>query len=353
MSEIDDIIQRKGLVKVSKSEKADDSKYRKVAKFLFLIGPKQASAVLQKLDDVQVEKVIAELVTIRSVDKDEALSILNEFNEIYDDYKNSIGGVAVAKEILQEAYGDKKADEIIGKAVPPKPIKPFAYLKDIATAELETVLQDEMPSAVAVVLSFLPPKQAAAYINALKDEERKKDIIVHLAKMEKLNASVLEAISDALRKKLVTLSLNKSSKLDGKSVLAKILRNSNLETEKNILDRLSYEDEELAQDIIKQIYTIDDILNMTDRDVQYVLSQFSDQEIRYLLYNRSKEIREKILMNISRNKALFILDDEKSFEPPMAKEYLDTEKKLVRLMILESQRGNIVVPKDEADMLVY
>ena len=351
MSDIESIREKNGLVKVPQEK--PDSKFRRVAKFLFLIGPKQAAQVLRELDDVQVEKVIAELVTIRSVDKNEALDILNEFSQIYEANKNSFGGVGVAKEILEEAYGESRAAEIIEKAVPPAPIKPFAYLKDIDNAELAAVLKDELPSACAVVISYLSPKQAASYISAIKDETCKKDIVLHLAKMEKLNTDVLQALSDALRKKIVALSLDKTSQLDGKSVLAKILRNTNLETEKSILKKLASEDKDLAQDIIRQIYTFDDILLMSDKDVQYLLSLFDDTEIRTLVFNRSKEIRQKLLTNISRNKALCILDDEKKMEPPRPKDCLDIEKKFVDQMMQAARSGTIVIAKDESDKLVY
>lgn len=351
MSDFESIKEKNGLVKVPQEQ--PDSKFRRVAKFLFLIGSKQAAQVLRELDDVQVEKVIAELVTIRSVDEDEALEILNEFSQIYEANKNSFGGVGVAKEILEEAYGENRAAEILEKAVPEIPIKPFAYLKDIDNEELAAVLKDELPSACAVVISYLPPKQAARYISAIPDEARKKEIVLHLAKMEKLNTDVLQAMSDAIRKKIVAVSLDKTSKLDGKSVLAKILRNTNLETEKNILQKISSEDAELAQDIMKQIYTLDDILLMNDKDVQYLLSLLENTEIRSLIFNRSKEIRQKILTNISKNKALCILDDEKNLEAPRPREYLDVEKKFVNNLAQAARSGKVIILKDESEKLVY
>lgn len=351
MSDIDSIINKRGLVKVPKE--TAESKYRRVAKFLFLIGPKQAAEVLKKLDDVQVEKVVAELVTIRSIDKAEALIILDEFNQIYEEHKNSIGGPGVAREILCNVYGEQKADEIMERAIPPKPIRPFSYLKGVGRAELAYALKDELPSVVAVVLSYLPPRDAADYLSSLSDETQKKDIVLHLAKMEKLNTDVIQAVSDALRKKLVALSLDKTFRLDGKLVLAKILRNSNLETEKSILQGLSIEDQDLADDIIKHIYTIDDILVMSEKDVQYLLAQLSDTEIRYLIFNKTKEIRQKILANISKNKALFILDDEKKLDEPLPKNCLDAEKTFMTNMINEARKGNIIIPKDESEKLVY
>lgn len=351
MSDIESIKEKQGLIKVPTEGK--DSKYRRVAKFLFLIGSKQAAAVLKQLDDDQVQHVIAELVTIRSVDKDEATQILDEFSQLYEQSKNAMGGRSVAKEILQEAYGEEKADEILERAVPETSPKPFTYLRDIETEQLALLLKDELPSACAVVLSHLPPKQAAAFINSISDETRKKDIILHLAKMTEVNTDVLQAMSDMLRKKLVDISVNTGSLLDGKSVLAKILRNASPDIEKSILAKISDDDQELANDIIKRIYCFDDILLMSDKDVRVLVSGLTDTEFRFLIYNRSAEIRKKLLTNISKHKALLILDDEKIMPPPLPRDCLNIEKKVVSTMIALANQGSIIIPKDESDKLVY
>ncbi|PIE98207.1 MAG: flagellar motor switch protein FliG [Treponema sp.] len=352
MTDIESMIQEKGLVKVPKKEK--DSKYRRVAKFLFLIGPKQAAVVLRKLDDNKVDKVIAELITIRNVPKEEALEILDEFTAIYEENKGSYGGVGTAKQILEEAYGDEKAAEILERAVPQTLPKPFVYLDGIENDRLHALLKDELPSACAVVLSHLPPKQAAQYISGLKDDAvKKKDIVLHLAKMQKLNMDVLQNMSDALRQKLVNIRVDRTSELDGKSVLAKILRTSNLDSEKMILEKLAEDDEELAEEILKQIYTFDDLLNMSDNDVQFLVSPLSDLQIRTLIHNRKADIRQKLLSNISKNRALLILDDEKALDPPRQRDCLDAETEFVNKMVECDRTGKVIIPKDESDKLVY
>ena len=92
MSDLESEIQRRGLIKVSREGDQKESPYRRVAKFLYLIGEAQAAKVLQKLTREQIEKGVAEMLTIRYVDKDEAAYILSEFTALYNEAKNSVGG---------------------------------------------------------------------------------------------------------------------------------------------------------------------------------------------------------------------------------------------------------------------
>ena len=65
MSDLESEIRRRGLIKVSSEGAQKESPYRRVAKFLYLIGEAQAAKVLQKLTREQIEKVVAEMLTIR------------------------------------------------------------------------------------------------------------------------------------------------------------------------------------------------------------------------------------------------------------------------------------------------
>ncbi|WP_230974362.1 hypothetical protein [Treponema vincentii] len=109
MSDLESEIQRRGLIKVSREGDQKESPYRRVAKFLYLIGEAQAAKVLQKLTREQIEKVVAEMLTIRYVDKDEAAYILSEFTALYNEAKNSVGGVETAQGILTAAFGGEKS----------------------------------------------------------------------------------------------------------------------------------------------------------------------------------------------------------------------------------------------------
>ncbi len=344
MSDIESRMLKQGLIKVPVEEKKEkDSPYKRVAKFLFIIGTEQAAGVLKQLDKAQIDKVVAELVTIRSIDKNEALEILNEFNDIYSKNKNSLGGVDTAKSMLTEAFGSEKAASIIDSVVPEKRPVPFDYLQGMESEALTKILAGELPSAKAIILSQLEAKQAADYISSIQDEAEKKEIILRLAKMEKLDANILFQISEALKKKLVTVNLEKSSKVDGVSVLAEILRTIDFQSGNNILEALEVEDEGLADSVRKKLVSLDDVISMRPKHIQYLISSMTDKDIAVLIHDKDEEFRQAILSNLSKHKAQLVLDEEEYISPIPRKELNDATSYFLSRVKNEAIRGRIIV----------
>ena len=101
VEEIKETINRRGFVKVPVSEAPEgkESSFRRVAKFLLLIGVEQASKILPLLPQDQIEKLMIEIASIRYVDPEEATVILAEFKALSEKHE-AIGGVEKAREIL-------------------------------------------------------------------------------------------------------------------------------------------------------------------------------------------------------------------------------------------------------------
>ena len=291
MSDLESEIQRRGLIKVSREGDQQESPYRRVAKFLYLIGEAQAAKVLQKLTREQIEKVVAEMLTIRYVDKDEAAYILSEFTALYNEAKNSVGGVETAQGILTAAFGGEKAREIIERAIPPAA---------------------ERPATQALVLSQLEPKIAAAYITGLNDAE-KKDIVLRLARLKTISPEILQTVSTSMREKFTRIRTGSATEaIDGRAVLAAILRRSDSETEQFILQNIAEANPELEQNIRERLFTFEDVLIADDRFLQKKLSSMESSVIAALISYKPEVFVKKILNNISKNRQQFILDDQAS-----------------------------------------
>ena len=120
-----------GLLKVPVEQTTPDGKdsvYRRVAKFLLLIGEDEAAKILPHLAETQIEKIIPEIASIRTVSKEEAAVILEEFNGLLNKAREE-GGVETAREMLEKAYGKKRADELLKRAMPLEGKVPFNYLR--------------------------------------------------------------------------------------------------------------------------------------------------------------------------------------------------------------------------------
>lgn len=313
-----------GLIKVPERPRDKDGKesiYRRVAKFLMLIGVDEAAKILPHLTEEQTEKIIPEIASIRYVEPDEAKEILEEFQGLVKQAREE-GGVDTARAILEKAFGSHKASAILEKTASQISAKPFEYLAEADGERVMLLLKDESNAVKALVLSYLNPKTSADVINALPAED-KKDVVMRLAKLTKVSPEIVQRVDKALQEKMNHLATSKSDSIDGKDVLAQILKRMSPEAEEGILNNLAEQDMELGEELRERLFTAEDIINADDRFIQDKLRDMDEEEIAYLIATKKEDFREKILGNVSDNRRKSILETEK-FLYPMRKS--DCEK---------------------------
>lgn len=299
-----------GLVKIPVSPKeagGKDSVYRRVAKFLLLVGIDEAAKILPHLTAEQTEKIIPEIASIRSVSPEEAGAILEEFNGLLEKSRES-GGVETAREILEKAYGPEKAGEMLEKAAPLNGAKPFDYLNDADSERIFYLLADETEQIQALVLSRIEPKKAASVINLMKPKE-KAEVVKRLAKMKPVSPEILKRVDKAMHEKSLAQTSEKAEKIDGRNALAAILKKMSPAAEDEILSGLAEDDPALGEDLRKRLFTMEDVLNADEKFIQEQLRKMSDSEIAMLLWSKNQNFKEKILGCISSGRQKTVQDE--------------------------------------------
>lgn len=300
-----------GLVKVPvapQEEGGKDSVYRRVAKFLLLIGIDEAAKILPHLSAEQTEKIIPEIASIRSVSPDEAQLIMQEFNGLLEKSRES-GGVETARIILEKAYGPERAQELLDRAAPLSGARPFDYLNDADSERLLFLLNDESEQIQALVLSHLEPKKAASVIN-LMEPGRKTEVVKRLAKMEPISPDILKRVDQAMHEKSLAQTTEKAENIDGRNALAAILKKMSPEAEDQILSNLADEDPELGEDLRSRLFTIEDVINAEDKFIQEKLRDMTEPEIAMLIAKKSDDFREKILSCISAGRRQLVREEQ-------------------------------------------
>lgn len=311
-----DYLKTGGLLKVPvEKPEADgkDSVYRRVAKFLLLIGENEAAKILPHLSEKQIEKIIPEIASIRTVTKEEAAVILEEFNGLMDKAREQ-GGLDTAREMLEKAYGKTRAEEMIKKALPLEGKVPFVYLNDAENERVYQLIHDENVGVQSLVLSHLEPKKAAAIINLMKPDE-KKDVVLRLAKMEPVSPDLIHRVDQAMHEKSLNMTVEKAENIDGRNALAQILKKMDIGSENDILSYLSEDDPDLGQDLRSRLFTIDDVIKADDKFVQQKLREISEIDIAYLVAGKTDDFRAKILDNISSGRRAEVLEQEEILKP--------------------------------------
>ena len=339
-----EVLKEQGLLKVPVQEAEEEGKesvYRRVAKFFLLIGEDEAAKILPHLTDKQIEKIIPELASIRSVSKEEATAILEEFQALLDEAKKS-GGVETAREMLTKAYGKERAEQMLQKSMIEPTPKPFEYLAGEETEKIQLLLKDENVGVKSLVLSYLPPKEAAAVINKMKDED-KKEVVLRLAKMEPVSPEILKRLDKAMKEKSRTITTEKTENIDGRNALAQILKKMDSGAEADILKSLSAEDPDLGQDLKKRLFTQEDVIASDDKFIQETLREFSGEDLAYLIAAKPDDFREKILDNVSHGRRTEILEQEDLLKPMRRSDCEDMTSKFVGILRRAYEEGKLII----------
>ena len=327
-----------------------DSVYKRVAKFLLIIGEEEAAKVLPHLSEQQIEKIVPEIAAIRTVDKDEAALILEEFKGLITESRKS-GGIDTARLMLEKAYGKEKAQRMISKAVPLEGKTPFDYFKDADNEKIYALLKDENVGVKSIVLSHLEPKKAAAVINLMQESE-KKEVVMRFAKMEPIEPEVIRRIDNAMSEKSLHYTTEKAENIDGKNALAQILKKMDISAESNILDVLSAEDPSLAQDLRNRLFTIEDVIKSDDRFIQQTLRDYDDKDICYLIAAKDEEFRQKILSNVSQNRRAEILEQEEILKPFRRRDCDATTAHFFSILRCAYEEGHLIIKDRDDDVYV-
>jgi len=295
-----------------------EPKYRRVAKFLILIGSEQAAEILAELDPQQVEKISQEIAFIKTIKPEEGKEIIAEFQDIFSKtgagkpyglYGSSQGGVEAARRILYAAKGPEKGEELLNRAIPESKENLFSFLEEFSAEQLGMLLKEESDQTAALILSRMPAKLSAGVLGKLLPG-RRAEVLKRIAKQKEVAPEVLEQVTAALKEKVRHIAGgSKDITIDGMQTLAAILKQGDYSFSDKLLGELEDEDPEIGRTLKERLYTLDDIVDASDRPIQDKLKTMSEYDIALLIKGRSKEFSEKILSNISAGRRQIIREE--------------------------------------------
>ena len=282
------------------SEK-DIKKYEKVAKVLLLLGKEEAASVIKHFKPDEIEKIASCVIKIKSINNDEATELLKEINKKAFIKETFSGGVETARHMLYAAFGNEKGEQFLLKALPEAREKPFEFLQDLETHQIKLALKDEPETVIAVVMNYLDPGKSAALLKEYAKDEQKK-ILLRMASGGKIQSEVFEKMEKIIKDKVRLQGEVVTQSVDGRSKLANILKFMDAKDEEDIIKDISEFDPDLSKEIEDQVYTIDIIFKISDKDLHKILNDFSDKEVAVILKGQEADIKNKILSSLSQTR---------------------------------------------------
>ncbi|NLG86249.1 MAG: flagellar motor switch protein FliG [Firmicutes bacterium] len=326
---------------------------KKAAVLLISLGPELSSQVLKHLREDQIEELTLEIASLRRVEPEVADSVFKEFHQIYlaKEYIAQ-GGIEYAHEMLERALGTQRALDIINRLTASLQVRPFDFARKTDANQLLNFIQNEHPQTIALVTAYLQPEQAAQIISSLPPEKQI-EVAKRMALMDSASPDVIHQVEQVLERKLAATASQEYAQAGGIEAIVGVLNAVDRGTEKTILEALTEQEPDLAEEIKRRLFTFEDIVQLDDRAVMRVLREVDlNKDLPLALKVASEEVQRKIFKSMSK-RAVETLQEEMSYLGPVRlRDVEDAQQKIVNIVRRLEESGEIVIARGKEDELI-
>jgi len=326
---------------------------QKAAVMLMVLGPQMAGTIVRHLDEDQTEALSLELARLDKVTPEQREGVIREFYEIAiaQDYMAE-GGVEHARKMLEEAFGNERAEEVVKRIVAAMQVVPFEFLKKADPSQVLSFIQDEHPQTIALILAYMPINNAALIIGKLSSDLRA-DVAGRIAMMEQTPPEVIRRVEQVLEKKVSSLISQEMTQAGGPKALVDLLNRVDRSTERLIMDSLSESNPELADTVKNMMFVFEDIVHLDDRAIQAIMKEVDMKELATALKGTPGEVQEKIYKNMSERAVAMLKEDMEFMGPVRLRVVEEAQQKVVSIIRKLEETGEVVIGRSgEEDVLV-
>ncbi|PIQ28121.1 flagellar motor switch protein FliG [bacterium (Candidatus Blackallbacteria) CG17_big_fil_post_rev_8_21_14_2_50_48_46] len=328
---------------------------KKVALILIALGPELSSMILRHFDETEVEDLAMEISTMRQTEHEVVNRVLEEFYELARSSEMmAIGGQDYAETLLRNAFGDARANRVLGKidVLQEKDSLPFETFRKADPAQVAHLIQNEHPQTISLILAYLKPEQAAVVLSNLSDDLQI-EVSTRMATMERAGLEVVKDIEAILQSKFSSvLKHDRGTHVGGVKSLAEVLNRVDRSTERNIIENLERFDPELAESVKKLMFVFDDLIILDDRGIQRLLRELDSKDLALALKGANEDVQSKIFRNMSERASTMLQDDMESMGPVRLKDVEETQQKIVNIIRRLEEAGEIVISHGGEDIVI-
>ena len=252
---------------------------------------------------------------------------------------------------MEKSFGVEKAKTVIGKLTASLQVKPFEFVRKTDATQLLNFIQDEHPQTIALILAYLPAKQASDVVSALPTEKQA-DVAKRIAQMDRTSPDVIREVEKVLERKLSSLVNQDYTIVGGVDAIVQILNSVDRGTEKHIMESLEIDEPELADEIRRKMFVFEDILSLDDKSIQRVLREIENNEIAVALKNANEEVQNVIFKNLSKRLAAMIKEDMDYMGPVRLKDVEEAQQRIVNVIRKLEDSGEIIIARGGGDEII-
>jgi flagellar motor switch protein FliG len=307
---------------------------RKAAIFLIALGDQASAGIMRHLSEEEMRAVSLEIAQLETVPADHTRIVLEEFNQLATggDFFAQ-GGTAYANRLLVNALGQEPAQKLLGE-VKKSSAKERGGVRALKTADplqLASVVREEHPQTIALILASLSPKAAATLLMSLPPLKRK-EAAIRVANLDRVSPEVLSRISSVIEDKLKSIGQIVRQPCGGVTSLAGIINEIDGDEANELLASIGESDPNLKENVQRSMFVFEDIMKIDQQGMRVLLAKADRKILLVALKGTTTELRDHFGKSMSQRGAEIMKEDMEALGAVRIKDVQAAQQQVIELI---------------------
>jgi flagellar motor switch protein FliG len=310
---------------------------------LMSLGEEEASEVFKHLTPKEVQGLGETIARMKSIPREKVETVLEKFAVVASEQSMLVTDTdEYVKAVLRKALGDDKANLLIDRILQGGDVSGIESLKWMDAQSVAELLRNEHPQIVAAILVHLDFDQASGVLKCFTERQRN-EVLVRVATLDGIQPSALKDLNEVMSKVLAGGDKLRKASLGGVKTAAEMINLMGASVETAVLDYIREADNELAQKIMDNMFTFDDLEKIDDKGIQLLMKEVQSESLVIALKGATPEMREKVFRNMSSRAAETLREDLEGRGPVRVSEVEAEQKELLKIVRRLADEGQIVL----------
>jgi flagellar motor switch protein FliG len=318
-----------------------DTGVEDAAIMLMSIGEEAASEVFKYLMPKEVQRLGETISKLKAVPRERYDAVVENFIALAGaEHMLVADSDEYVRSVLRKALGEEKASLLLERIMAGNDVTGIESLKWMEAQSVAELLRNEHPQIVAAILVHLEYDQTSQVLKLLPERMRN-EVLMRVATLDGIQPAALKDLNEVLSNVLSGSDRARKSQLGGVKSAAEILNMMGSSVETSVLDYIRESDGDLAQNIMDNMFTFDDMIKLDDKAIQMVLKEVQSESLVISLKGATPELRERIFKNMSSRAAETLREDLEARGPVRVTDVEAEQKEMLKIVRRLVEEGEI------------
>src|SRR5882762_9923870 len=323
----------------------DDAGLEHAAILLMAVGEEEAAEVFKYLSPKEVQRLGETMARLRTVPREKIDDVIGRFHSTKENQYSLVRDTdAFVSQVLKRALGEEKAGLLLDRILQGRDVSGIESLKWMDPGTIAELLKNEHPQIVASILLHLERDHSSEVHQDRGDDLRmRNDVLLRIATLDGIQPQALQELNEVLSKILAGSEKLKKATLGGAKATAEILNFLGNTLETAAVESIREHDADLAQKILDQMFTFDNLNELDDRAIQLLLREIQSESLIVALKGSDQALRDKIFKNMSGRAAETLREDLEAKGPVRISEVEAEQREILKVVRRLADEGQIQV----------